>query len=1841
MPDIFDQVQVESPAKGDIFDTVAPSGPVQKVNTTDLRSQMAKLQRATPWAGMLGNVLGYAERDIEPLTPHGILSQPTRIRNVIEGTHYADPNTQIHPDIQGAVTRLLQEPENLGFVPPGTLAGPDSPVLGAGLALARPMEQIINPENALLAPAFAEDAAAKTAQTILKTIIAAQVGSQVPGQVQQAQDVVQDKQAPVSEKVAATLNPAISTLLAGSVMHEPDTYKPIANKLDEKAFALGPSVQLKAPGARFDVGPKGDIFDALSPEQQPREGQGGTDATTKLRTDQFPQTQPPGDIQKVGKEVRTGAGAQDVTRTETQSTEAPLIVKHQAEQRYGENVIPANTSYTHPETGFTRENVPPGTSEEVIRKQLGEKFARDLVPAIRTDQGILEPDSPDQITHPDILKANGIDPESINHFDPRRGFVDSQGKWYSRKEAERLTGIKGTADAGGLDSTDLPRAKDIESAAEAQPAVAKSISEEGATPALSADPFMVLDPEFWGKLGIGANVKTDAQMLYNRIRNKLGEQSQAWKSIDTDAFRKFVVGSGKISPDEVKDYVEKNGPKVEVRKFGEGQTKQTPKQREFAQLQHLIDTMPESVRDAVRRKRMRNDATPFDKYDSAILGTQLPEHDLQKVNRFLELGKDPESFTPLSAFQSSHWSSIAPKPEYEMPGYTEIAVVKPNEAKNTIQKLQEESEKLGFRIKSGGRITRIGSDIQWDLDNPNLPERVAEISKQVAELSDASVNRFPSSHSFPPNTLGFVRGYMETTPEGKKVFHVIEVQSDWAQRLRDAKETQRRTIQDLGIPAGDMDAERTIRNQDEPLLAQYERLALKAAIAHARSEGADAIAISDAETAMMTEGHDRAHVAHGVSSEFPEPIQAPGMRLHYDRTLPKIAEELTGAKPKRVNFGENKMAVEESDVRHGETLPRKDLIFKEPSGEPKTSITARQFALSNIPQRAPAIMGKLYGGLPIFDPELWGSTIEGVKAMKDKYADYLRKKGETVGADTTLNAASRQFVSKADRAKAILSSTTAQKFNSTQEQIAQPGEKLSFKDKTVNLATRIKEAAAEADKVVNPWDVIYDWLDGGKGKYSGPLMENIRKPLDSDFNDELNLRSQLLDPIRDLITKHKMGNKESGRIGVYLNTLQSGGRDRMVKSGIKPAIIDNIVNSLTPAERDVATEIRKMYDTTFPLIQKVAKEVDKIDLKPVPNYFSWEREWRKYKPSADELASPNVPKQNPTVDDVLWPGLEPVRTRTKPGSLESRIPNAKTPIKVNAFEIVDRYVRDASHYISMRKHLKEISEIVRDEKFSDKYGEKGQELIMEHLNTIARQGRYKRNAFFDTLRRLTSRGVIAFRIPSQLVHLANIPLAQQRTGVGWWHKGLDSVLSDEGQTFLRKNFAETFERGGGEPALREIEEGNLGKQSAYDAFGKAGFWLQRRIDQLNAQATVMGIYMRELKKSGKNPDDFHTLPVDQRAVEQARVHARRAVASPIYKDVPPVVGRGGSVGRSLLQFQNTFLDQWSNFRYDLVHAGIPQAIAGHPKLAMQMTAALFAMLMTETAVKYGYKQALNVATGNKNKESDSFDKTLQHEALRRIPGMGQLESEVVYGETGVPSIDVATGPLKEGYKYLKAEDKGTKALAATRAAADVAEMSGVPGSSQAADVVEGLERKHFFKTHQQRLEEQTKEPVSKMTLSQRIAAERKYKQTAEPISKVEQARSAERSISNITKRGEEVSSELSPDLQKYIKQNSFNVPGYDNKLKLNKTEVYLTDDELTTLHSFIKDEYTKAITSLQRDRAFSKLSANEQKEYFNEYLISARKLARAKLIDQMESKKEMSGSESERDKKKSFSIFNP
>jgi hypothetical protein len=143
-----------------------------------------------------------------------------------------------------------------------------------------------------------------------------------------------------------------------------------------------------------------------------------------------------------------------------------------------------------------------------------------------------------------------------------------------------------------------------------------------------------------------------------------------------------------------------------------------------------------------------------------------------------------------------------------------------------------------------------------------LPSRISPY--QVARTEESRRERGvlytgPHFGSEDQNVVAFYRGYEETLPNGEKAFHVIEVQSDWAQRQRDALQHLKTQADIRGEPLSDVSIKRLEEEaKGHPLLNVYNELALKAAIQHAKDIGATKLILSDAETAMMTEGHDQA-----------------------------------------------------------------------------------------------------------------------------------------------------------------------------------------------------------------------------------------------------------------------------------------------------------------------------------------------------------------------------------------------------------------------------------------------------------------------------------------------------------------------------------------------------------------------------------------------------------------------------------------------------------------------------------------------------------------------------------------------------------------------------------------------------------------------------------------------------------------------------------------------------------------------------------------------------------------------------------------------------------------------
>jgi hypothetical protein len=265
----------------------------------------------------------------------------------------------------------------------------------------------------------------------------------------------------------------------------------------------------------------------------------------------------------------------------------------------------------------------------------------------------------------------------------------------------------------------------------------------------------------------------------------------------------------------------------------------------------------------------------------------------------------------------------------------------------------------------------------------------------VAELGKTKDLWSPDNlHENLPNTLGWAMVQFVPDPRtGETVAFVGEQQSRWGQsdakviKARKANKvferivgpTKVRNHWDVKDGGGTYSFEtleeanayiaeqKALVEPAHPLLESQANLVLKAVIREAQKRGVKKVVVSDGETAMMTEGHDKiplnvrvndtpqnraraqelydlldrqgtrefqgvfkrdlAIIARGEKTEFSyrpdeltsigftsvegvgEPSQSGGMRLHYDTTLPSVMKKLTGGEGEMWEGGVHKNAI--------------------------------------------------------------------------------------------------------------------------------------------------------------------------------------------------------------------------------------------------------------------------------------------------------------------------------------------------------------------------------------------------------------------------------------------------------------------------------------------------------------------------------------------------------------------------------------------------------------------------------------------------------------------------------------------------------------------------------------------------------------------------------------------------------------------------------------------------------------------------------------------------------------------------------------------------------------------
>jgi hypothetical protein len=383
-----------------------------------------------------------------------------------------------------------------------------------------------------------------------------------------------------------------------------------------------------------------------------------------------------------------------------------------------------------------------------------------------------------------------------------------------------------------------------------------------------------------------------------------------------------LLNSNKVKAADFTKWIRENTPEVEVKKLSPNSGLEAANVQ-AGQHQHWLESNGFELRNE------GGSAVLWKGDEQATRYNTTPEA-WQHYQMFVELGFNEASDAATGRY------GVEPKPLEQMQGAVDILVRVPTFNDEGLSRSEERDYTVGGRTPASRPL----------FEGPHFGE------------SDK-------------NVLASIRGYEEVLPSGEKVFHVFELQSDWGQQQKkfDPSRAPGARSEDPAHPY-------RFNNKvaDHPLLSHYETLGLKTAIQHARSIGAKYIAISDAETAMMTEGHDRNLGIVGpdgrrLGTDVDNPnlyreivnaggnykgftLQSPqekGMRAAYDQRLPAIAEKLTRSRAQRVEFGTHKASLEESEA--GEASNAQGLygspVFKNAQGKRKTEVTARLYDISN------------------------------------------------------------------------------------------------------------------------------------------------------------------------------------------------------------------------------------------------------------------------------------------------------------------------------------------------------------------------------------------------------------------------------------------------------------------------------------------------------------------------------------------------------------------------------------------------------------------------------------------------------------------------------------------------------------------------------------------------------------------------------------------------------------------------------------------------------------------------------------------------------------------------------
>jgi len=632
--------------------------------------------------------------------------------------------------------------------------------------------------------------------------------------------------------------------------------------------------------------------------------------------------------------------------------------------------------------------------------------------------------------------------------------------------------------------------------------------------------------------------------------------------------------------------------------------------------------------------------------------------------------------------------------------------------------------------------------------------------------------------------------------------------------------------------------------------------------------------------------------------------------------------------------------------------------------------------------------------------------------------------------------------------KRDLGALTAGSTKATARDIIRPdqvGKPLTLEQRTKNtLAKLINTAKVKWRAFTMPMDVLFDLADGGTATYDGPNYRIFKRTLDERYGHYKNRADGLVHDVRELARALGLTNPNFERIGVYAVDQQKGGRQKLLDTGYTETEIKSV--ELNDGEMQVYAAMREALDELRPDVEAVLRDVYDREMSVVENYFPW----------LTNFAEMSDSKIQDMFGDTVKEYEGPVKQKKVDLGITLTRTYGTQAVKINAMEVFERHVDNASYLIEMSGDIKRLFEIANTQQYSDAVGESVQMEVLNYLSLMARKGGIERNKsipILDVYRKHVGAATLGFKLSSALINVTPLLDGAGLIGRYAFTGAYDIATNQELRVFLGKNFPELRDRMGGEIDLRDFGSSTLQR------IEKAGFWPLQKIDGLTAMSIVAGAYQKYLDEHGLKLD--LTRPNTEGIAEAQRI-MRRTQASGFSKDLPSAFTQGTvtgnvSIDRLLLHFQTFIVNRWSFIEHDMLRAGIK---TGNTTQMMNIFFWMSMALFAELGLRRMSKELIAMMTGE---DLDDWGETFTNEwvanALQTVPGLSQATSAYTYGSMPVPTLAI-TNDLLVKLQYLKRTKNPNKKLikAIELGLLSTGTAMGVPGTRQLSDIANSYNR---------------------------------------------------------------------------------------------------------------------------------------------------------------------------------------